>query len=254
MGTPAEAFARLLEIVHGKVLDRMEIPYAVAGSAASSVHGIPRTTLDIDLVVDLKADRIDSFAAELRQEFYADAALIRDAFALGRAANLIHLATAWKFDLFPLRKDEYSRTEFARRSFREIRPDGLEAQRARVCDMKAAQARGPRLRTQGETRAAWRPEGVRCAASFWRVEAIADWPESREPPGVVCTCGYGDTRRQSRPFPPCENAAAAACPGCGSNPGATFMSRTQRALSLATMFPALIFWEVSETITKRKAA
>lgn len=119
MSTPIEAFARLLE-----VLDRMEVPYEVGGSVASSAHGIPRTTLDIDLVVDLRRDQIDVFAAELRPDFYADTAMIREAFALGRAANLIHLGTAWKFDLFPLQKDEYSRTEFARRSFREVRPDG----------------------------------------------------------------------------------------------------------------------------------
>jgi hypothetical protein len=51
MSTPAAAFARLLS-----VLDRMEIPYQVGGSVASSAHGIPRTTLDIDLVLDLKPE------------------------------------------------------------------------------------------------------------------------------------------------------------------------------------------------------
>src|SRR5438045_2649573 len=107
MASPAEALNCLLE-----ALDRMEIPYAVAGSVASSFHGIPRTTLDIDLVVDMKPDQIDDFTAQLRGEFYADADLIREAFIRGRAANLIHLASAWKFDLFPLRADEYSRTEF----------------------------------------------------------------------------------------------------------------------------------------------
>jgi hypothetical protein len=122
MGTPAAAFARLIE-----VLDRMEIPYHVAGSVASSAHGVPRTTLDIDLVVDLRPERIEEFAADLEKDFYADAAMIGEAFAHGRAANLIHLATAWKFDLFPLRGDAYSRTAFARRSFREVRPDGREA-------------------------------------------------------------------------------------------------------------------------------
>jgi hypothetical protein len=55
-----------------------------------------------------------------------DADLIRESFARGRAANLIDLVTAWKFDLFPLRNDEYSRTEFGRRPFREIPPDGAE--------------------------------------------------------------------------------------------------------------------------------
>jgi hypothetical protein len=122
MATPIEAFGRLLE-----TLDRLEIPYAVGGSVASSVHGIPRTTLDVDLVVDLKPEQIELFVAELQQDFYADPALFHEAFAQGRAANLIHMGTAWKFDLFPLQNDEYSRAAFARRSFREIRPDGREA-------------------------------------------------------------------------------------------------------------------------------
>ena len=105
----------------------MEITYEIGGSVASSLHGIPRTTLDVDVIVDMKPEQIDDFAAELAGEFYADAGLIRDAFARGRAANLIHLRTAWKFDLFPLKKDEYSRAEFDRRAFREVRPDGGEA-------------------------------------------------------------------------------------------------------------------------------
>jgi hypothetical protein len=119
MSTLADAFARLLG-----ALDRMEVPYEVGGSVASSAHGIPRTTLDVDIVVDLKPEQIDPLVAELPQEFYADAAQIREAFAMGRPANVIHLGSIWKFDLFPLRGDEYSRMEFSRRAFREIRPDG----------------------------------------------------------------------------------------------------------------------------------
>ena len=114
MPRPAEAFHQLLE-----VLDRMEIPYYVGGSVASSAQ-------DVDLVVDLQSDQIEEFTAQLHGDFYADAALIREAFLRGRAANLIHFATAYKFDLFPLRKDEYSRTEFARRAFRKIQSLGPE--------------------------------------------------------------------------------------------------------------------------------
>ncbi len=122
MQPPSKPLVRLIE-----VLDRLEIGYQIGGSLASSAHGIPRTTLDVDLVVDLPPELIDDFASELKQDFYADAALIRESFARGRAANLIHYATAWKFDLFPLQQDEYSRIAFARRSFREIRPDGGDA-------------------------------------------------------------------------------------------------------------------------------
>lgn len=122
MTSIAEAFAALLAI-----LDRMEIPYEVGGSVASSAHGIPRTTLDVDVVVDLKPEQIETFAQELRQHFYADADQIREAFARGRAANVIHLGSIWKFDLFPLRNDEYSRTEFSRRAIRRITTSGEES-------------------------------------------------------------------------------------------------------------------------------
>jgi hypothetical protein len=113
------AFARLLEVLH-----RLEVPYAVGGSLASSAHGIPRTALDIDLVVDLSVAQIEPFAQELRRcDFHADPEQIREAFAQPCAASLVHLQTAWKFDLFPLQSDEYSQASFARRTFIEIATD-----------------------------------------------------------------------------------------------------------------------------------
>lgn len=118
MKTLTEALESLLA-----ALDRLEIPYEVGGSVASSAHGIPRTTLDVDLVVDMAPDKIEQFVNEVRDEFYADAAQMREAFTAGRATNLIHLTGGWKFDLFPLLTDEYSRVEFARRAFREIQPN-----------------------------------------------------------------------------------------------------------------------------------
>jgi len=62
--TPAKAVARLLE-----VLDRMEVPYEIGGSVASSLQAIPRITLDVDVVVDMKRDQIEDFAAEMAGEF-----------------------------------------------------------------------------------------------------------------------------------------------------------------------------------------
>jgi hypothetical protein len=121
MAEPADGLNRLLE-----TLDRMEIPYAVGGSVASGVHGIPRTTMDIDLVVDMRPDQLEEFAMALHPGFYADAETIRRAVALGRAFNVIHIASAYKFDFFPLGKDEFSRTEFARRAYAEVSLFGPE--------------------------------------------------------------------------------------------------------------------------------
>ncbi len=131
MKTLSEALAMLLA-----TLDRLEIPYEIGGSVASSSHGIPRTTMDVDLVIDLPPDKIDQFVEDVRGEFYADAGQIREAFEAGRAANLIHLRSVWKFDLFPLRNDEYSRTEFGRRTFREIQPDSGAPMECAVSSME----------------------------------------------------------------------------------------------------------------------
>jgi hypothetical protein len=121
MATPADALARLLEI-----LDQSEIPYSIGGSVASSTHGIPRTTMDVDLVADIRLDQIDDLVELLRAEFYADATMMREALLRGRSFNLIHYASAYKFDIFPLRTDDYSRMEFGRRAFTEIRLIGPE--------------------------------------------------------------------------------------------------------------------------------
>jgi hypothetical protein len=52
--------------------------------------------------------------AELGKEFYADADMMRQALDAGRALNLIHYATSFKFDIFPLGSDPYQQAQFQR--------------------------------------------------------------------------------------------------------------------------------------------
>ncbi len=80
--------------------------------------------MDVDLVADLRTDQIDEFAAELKADFYADPEMIKDALARRRSFNLIHYASSFKFDIFPLQKDEFSQTQFGRRQFAETRSLG----------------------------------------------------------------------------------------------------------------------------------
>jgi hypothetical protein len=119
METQADGFNRILA-----VLDLLEIPYQLVGSLASSIHGIPRSTMDVDLVADLRADQIEEFVAELKADFYADPEMIKEALARARSFNLIHYASSFKFDIFPLQKDEFSQTQFARRQFAETKSLG----------------------------------------------------------------------------------------------------------------------------------
>ena len=113
-------------------------------------------------MVDLKPDQIDSFAAELRHESYADAALIREAFATGRSANVSQIDSVWKFDLFPLRNDAYSRTELGRRTMRAIRPDGREGKQSEAIECSLASVEDTVLRKLERYRA-----GVEASERQW---------------------------------------------------------------------------------------
>jgi hypothetical protein len=60
------------------ILEAAGIPYMLTGSFASMVHGAPRSTQDLDLVIAASADRLTAFVAALPDsEYYAelDAAL-----------------------------------------------------------------------------------------------------------------------------------------------------------------------------------
>ncbi len=60
----------VLEVVD--VLEELEIPYHVGGSLASSVHGVPRQTNDLDLVVDMTQAAAAILVLRLRDRFYID--------------------------------------------------------------------------------------------------------------------------------------------------------------------------------------
>jgi len=113
--SPGPALRCLLE-----VLEKLGISCFAGGSLASSVHGIPRATRDVDLVADLGPEHVDALVRELGSEFYADRGMILDALERARPFNLIHFASAYKFDIFPMRGDEFAEEEFGRREIRQV--------------------------------------------------------------------------------------------------------------------------------------
>ena len=110
--TPEQALIRLIEI-----LDRLEIRYMVGGSTASGIHGLPRTTRDVDLVAHIHEEDIEPFAELVKGDFYVDADQIRVALEHRRSFNIIHFKTAYKFDIFPLPSDPYCQVQFSRRRY-----------------------------------------------------------------------------------------------------------------------------------------
>jgi hypothetical protein len=104
------------------ILERLGIPYLAAGSLASSVHGEPRSTNDVDLVVDL-AGHVAGLLRALGDRYYVSADAVGEATRTGGTFNLIHLATAVKVDVFVSRDDPFDAERLARRTQVRIGPD-----------------------------------------------------------------------------------------------------------------------------------
>jgi hypothetical protein len=91
----------------------------VGGSLASSLHGIPRSTNDVDLVADLQARHVDPLIRALADRFYVPEDRVRDAVERRASFNVIHLETMFKVDIFVLKDDDISTVSPVRRSNRQ---------------------------------------------------------------------------------------------------------------------------------------
>lgn len=97
-------------------LGRAGVPYMITGSVASSYHGEPRATRDLDIVID--PDRAG--IARLIEEIQAAGLYVDPQAALGALDdrtqfNAIDGATGWKVDFLVRRDRPFSREEFGRR-------------------------------------------------------------------------------------------------------------------------------------------
>jgi hypothetical protein len=74
---PAEAIRITLLVTIE--LERLGVSYVVAGSLASSLHGLSRATADVDIVAALRVEHAQPLAMALGEAFYVDVDMIRDA-------------------------------------------------------------------------------------------------------------------------------------------------------------------------------
>jgi hypothetical protein len=99
------------------------VRYFLGGSVASALYGEPRSTRDVDFVAAMLLHHVEPFVAALGNEFYADAASIREAIAARRSFNIIHLDTMVKADIFVFKADAFGRSQLARRTARQLSQD-----------------------------------------------------------------------------------------------------------------------------------
>ena len=114
--------AEPIQITHriAQEFERLRIRYLVGGSLASSLHGIPRATNDVDMVAEMTEAHIPLLVNALETEFYIDAEMIQDAIQHQSSFNVIHLTTMFKVDIFVLKTDVASLEEMTRRGQYQI--------------------------------------------------------------------------------------------------------------------------------------
>ncbi len=118
---PNEVARVTLLVTHA--LEQLGVPYAIGGSFASSVHGVMRSTLDVDIVADMREEHMQPLAAALAQEFYVDETMMRDALQSRSSFNLIHYETAFKVDIFIRKMRPFDQRQLERRRLAVITAD-----------------------------------------------------------------------------------------------------------------------------------
>ena len=114
--TAGDVFGRLVE-----ALDRAQIPYMLTGSFASSLHGTPRATQDIDLVIATSLDRLLGFVRSLPADrYYVSEAAAVEAHRNESMFNVVDVMTGWKVDLILRKSRPFSLREFERRSAEDV--------------------------------------------------------------------------------------------------------------------------------------
>ncbi len=115
MKTQADFLKRLL-----KKLSESGISFMLVGSVAASYHGYPRTTMDIDTVVEADPMDLHRFARSLGKGYYVNEEEIDQAVQFQRAFNIIDEASGYKADLIIRKNRPFSLNEFSRRLQVEI--------------------------------------------------------------------------------------------------------------------------------------
>ena len=111
-----------LTVVFGviDILEDLGIRYHLGGSFASAIHGVPRQTMDVDLVIDLGPDSVGSLVALMKDDFYVDVEVAAEAVSRRGSFNAIHLESGFKVDFFVKGGSDFDEAEFDRSELCQI--------------------------------------------------------------------------------------------------------------------------------------
>lgn len=110
-----------------QILESVNIPYYVSGGVASSIHGEPRSTRDLDLVIEIQPDQINLLVTTLEAAgYYCPAGAVED-LQRGREGllNITHTETIANADLYVTDTSTFATSQMERRRLLDV--EGMPA-------------------------------------------------------------------------------------------------------------------------------
>lgn len=101
-------------------LEQTQIPYMIAGSVSSSFYGKPRSTQDVDMIIDPIRSALENFINILGSNYYISRPAAIDALERRSMFNIIDTTNGWKVDLIIRKLRPFSQEEFNRRRPAEL--------------------------------------------------------------------------------------------------------------------------------------
>jgi hypothetical protein len=96
-------------------LDRLAIEYMVVGSMALVHYAIPRTTVDIDIVVNILPENIEKFIAEFETDYCIPVRRAREGVRQKGMFNILNQQSVLKIDCVVLKDSEFEKQAFSKR-------------------------------------------------------------------------------------------------------------------------------------------
>lgn len=104
-----------------RALDAAGIPHMLTGSLASSTHGSPRTTQDVDIVIAPTRESLERLLEEFpHDDCYVSREAAQQALDSEGKFNVIDMTAGWKIGFIVRRSRPFSETEFGRRHEAEV--------------------------------------------------------------------------------------------------------------------------------------
>ena len=144
--------------------DAAAIPYMLTGSVAALFYGRDRSTVDMDIVVDMRGRNTGQLAAALGEDYFFDAEAAEESFRRGRMYNALPLTGGPKIDLIPLTDEPFEQTKFRRRVTKDWH--GTPIAVIQAIDLAIS-----KLQWAKESRSERQLADVRAILSFGEVEA-----------------------------------------------------------------------------------